>query len=166
MPTIINPDDLEYKKDAHAPIPFDLLTLTPRLFKTVGAKHFAFDMRKLEPGSFNFPYHFHRNAEELFMIFSGSMTLRTSKGLEIIKAGQIIFFEIGETSAHQCYNHDTVPCVYLDIRSTAGIDITEYPDSGKIHIIPYDETFENRSNVDYHKGEENVQQIWDELKKE
>lgn len=164
MPTIINPDDLEFKKEKFAVEPFDLLTLSPRLFKTVGAKHFAFDLRKLEPGTYSFPYHFHRNAEELFLILSGSMTLRTPKGLEIIKTGQIVFFEIGETSAHQCFNHDTIPCVYLDLRSTVGVDITEYPDSDKIHILPYDETFEKSSGVEYHKGEENVQKIWENLK--
>jgi uncharacterized cupin superfamily protein len=166
MPTIINPNDLEYKIDPSALGLFDLLTLSPRLTKIANSKHFVFDLRKLDSGKYSFPYHFHRNAEELIMIISGSMTIRTPKGFEIAKKGQIVFFEIGETSAHQFYNHATVPCEYLDIRTTVGIDVCEYPDSGKINISPFGEIFEKDSQVDYNKGEENVQLTWDRLKNE
>ena len=166
MPTIINPDDLEYKNDPSVLEQFDLLTLFPRLTKIANSKHFVFDLRKLDSGKYSFPYHFHRNAEELIMIISGSMTIRTPKGFEIAKKGQIVFFEMGETSAHQFFNHDTVPCEYLDIRTTVGIDVCEYPDSGKINISPFGEIFEKVSQVDYNKGEENVQLTWDKLKNE
>lgn len=164
MPTIINPDNFEFKNDSSALKQFDLLTLSPRLSKIANSKHFVFDLRKLDSGKYSFPYHFHRNAEELIMIISGSMTIRTPKGFEIVKKGQIVFFEIGDTSAHQFYNHENVPCVYLDIRTTVGIDICEYPDSGKINISPFGEIFEKDTQVDYNKGEENVQLIWDRLK--
>ena len=50
MPTIINPDDLEYKKDSSALEVFDLLTLTPRLSKIANSEQIAFDIRKLESG--------------------------------------------------------------------------------------------------------------------
>ena len=161
---IIDPENLNFENDASALKHFDLLTLSPRLSKIVGSKHMVFDIRKLNPGKYSFPYHFHHHAEELIMVISGSMTIRTTKGFEIVENGQLMFFEMGETSAHQFYNHSTIPCVYLDIRTTVGIDICEYPDSGKINISPFNQIFEKQSEVDYNKGEENVQQIWDELK--
>jgi uncharacterized cupin superfamily protein len=165
MPTIINPDDLEYKKDTSALDQFDLRTLSPRLSKIADSKHFVFDLRRLDSGKYSFPYHFHHNAEELIMIISGSMTIRTSKGFEIVGKGQIVFFEIGETGVHQFYNHhDSESCVYLDIRTTVGIDICEYPDSDKLKVSHINEVFEKQSSVDYNKGEENVQLIWDKLK--
>ena len=80
------------------------------------------------------------------------------------KKGQIIFFEIGETSAHQFFNHDTIPCIYLDLMTTVGIDVCEYPDSGKINISPFKEVYEKHTQVGYNKGEENIQMIWDKLK--
>ena len=166
MPTIINPENLEYKKDPSAMNQFDLLTLSPRLSKITNSRHFIFDLRKLEAGKYSFPYHFHRNAEELIMIISGSMTIRTQKGFEIAEKGQIVFFEIGETGVHQFYNHEKEPCEYLDIRTTIGIDVCVYPDSGKVNISPFSEIFEMDSQVDYYKGEENVQLIWDKLKNE
>jgi uncharacterized cupin superfamily protein len=164
MPTIINPDELEYRNDASALEQFDLLTLSPRLTRLAGSKHFAFDLRKLEPGKYSFPYHFHHNAEELILIISGSMTIRTPKGFEIAHKGQIVFFETGATSAHQFFNHEAVACEYLDIRTTVGTDVCEYPDSGKIYILPSGGIYEKESQVDYNKGEENVQFIWDKLK--
>jgi uncharacterized cupin superfamily protein len=165
MPTIIKPENLEFKQDDSALNQFDLLTLAPRLSKIVGSKHLVFDIRKLEPGKYSFPYHFHRNAEELVMVLSGSMTIRSPKGFEIVEQGQIAFFELGETSAHQFYNHDSEHCIYLDIRTTVGIDVCEYPDSGKINISPFNEIFEKNSQVDYNKGEENVELIWEQLKR-
>ncbi len=164
MSTIIKPDELEFKNDSSALESFDLLTLFPRLSKIVDSKHFVFDIRKLDPGKYSFPYHFHHNAEELIMIISGSMTIRTPKGFEIAEKGQLVFFEIGETGTHQFYNHDAIQCVYLDIKSTLGIDICEYPDSNKINVSPFNQTFEKKAQVDYSKGEGDVKLIWDKLK--
>jgi uncharacterized cupin superfamily protein len=165
MPTIIKPDELEFQHDDTAIEQFDLLTLVPRLSKIVASEHLIFDIRKLEPGKYSFPYHFHRNAEEIILVLSGSMTVRMNKGFEIIQKGQIAFFEIGETGAHQFYNHESASCTYLDIKTNVGIDVCEYPDSGKINISPFNEIFEKHSQVDYNKGEENVQKVWEKLKK-
>jgi len=164
MPTIINPETLEFKTDSAALKEFKIKTLMPRLAETCGAKHFMFDIRQLDSGKYSFPYHFHRNAEELIYIMSGSLTLRSTEGLKIINKGELVFFELGETSAHQLYNHETIPCVYLDIRTTPGIDVTEYPDSGKVNIFPFKLIFEKHTKVGYNKGEENVEEIWKKLK--
>jgi uncharacterized cupin superfamily protein len=163
MPTIIKPETLEFKLDFEALNDFGLKTLTPRLGELTKSKHFKFDIRQLDSDRFSFPFHFHRNAEELIMILSGSMTLRTNDGLKILNKGEIVFFELGETSSHQFYNHDKVPCVYLDLRTTIGIDVTEYPDSGKINISAYSEIFEKNTQVEYNKGEEKVREVWGKL---
>ena len=164
MPTIIKPDTLEFKVDTTALKEFGLKTLTPRLGEISRSKHFVFDIRQLDPGIYSFPYHFHRNAEELIMIISGSFTLRSTDGLKIINQGELIFFEMGESGAHQFYNHTNVSCIYLDIRTTVGIDVSEHLDSGKIYISPYKEIFEKHTQVDYNKGEENIQEIWNKLR--
>ena len=166
MPTIIKSETLEYKTDPNALKEFGLQTLIPRLGTLAGATHFTFDIRKLDPDMYSFPYHYHRNSEEMMMIISGSMTLRTPEGLTVLKTGDLVFFETGETGAHQFYNHDSVACVYLDIRSTIGIDVAEYPDSGKINILPAREIYEKNSRVAYNKGEEHVKKIWEKLGKE
>jgi len=166
MATIIKPAELEFGNDSSAPTQFDLHTLKPRLSKISESKQLIFDIRKLNPGKYSFPYHFHRNSEELMYVISGEMTIRTPDALEIIHSGEMVFFELGETSAHQFYNHSDLPCVYLDIRTNMGFDVTEYPDSEKVNVAPYGLIFEKKSLVDYFMGEENVEQIWKRLKKE
>jgi hypothetical protein len=49
MPTIIKPDNYEYRNDPSSLEQFVLFTLSPRLTKVTGSKHFSFDIRKLEP---------------------------------------------------------------------------------------------------------------------
>jgi uncharacterized cupin superfamily protein len=142
-----------------------LFTASPRLASVVNSRNLIFDLRLLNPGQFSFPYHFHRNAEELMMVISGSMTMRSPDGFEIIGKGDIVFIETGETGAHQFFNHSTEPCTYLDIRTLIGIDIVEYPDSDKINVMPAYEIYEKKSKVNYFKGEENILEKWGKLTK-
>lgn len=39
-------------------------------------------------------------------------------------------------------NHTDNSCTFLDIGTTVGIDICEYPDSNKINILPYEEIYQ------------------------
>ena len=155
MPTVFNSLQLEFKT-RQSPIPEFSWKSSPRLAKIVNSEDFEFDIRSLDPGRFSFPYHFHRNAEELFMIISGKAMLRTPDGFTEVNRGDVIFFEKGPSGAHQLYNHSESECVYLDLRTTVGVDICEYPDSNKINILPYLEIYESFAKVDYYKGEENV----------
>ena len=167
MPTLFHTRDLALKSRKSRLSEFEWLT-SSRLGKLAGSGHLEFDVRALDPGRFSFPYHFHRAAEELFLILSGEATLRSPEGFRKIVAGDLVFFEQGGTGAHQLYNHGSAPCVYLDIRTTVGIDVCEYPDSGKMAILPTLEVFEKGSTVDYYQGEESVTDHWPEeiLKKE
>jgi uncharacterized cupin superfamily protein len=72
----------------------------PEIKKGVNLQNLIFDLRQLNPGQYSCPYHFHKYGEELFMIISGSATLITPAGLEIVENGDLTFFETGETGAH------------------------------------------------------------------
>jgi uncharacterized cupin superfamily protein len=159
MPNIFNVKNISFEK-TKSRLPEFLWHTSPRLAELSNAKHLQFDIRSLDSGKFSFPYHFHRAAEELFLILSGEATLRTPQGFQKVSEGDIVFFEEGAKGAHQLYNHNDLPCVYLDIRTTPRIDVTEYPDSGKVNILPERQIFESSSSVDYFKGEENVAAKW------
>lgn len=143
--------------------PFDLQTILPSLGKQAHAKNLIFDIRTLPPASFSFPFHYHRNAEETMYIISGSLTVRTSSGFFTAAEGDVLFFETGATGAHQFYNHTAHPCRYFDVKTFIGMDVVMYPDSDKIMISQYNETFELSSQVDYHTGEMNVAEKWTSL---
>jgi uncharacterized cupin superfamily protein len=135
----------EFKKDVNKKDNFRLFSDVSKIKKGIKPQNLIFDIRQLNPGQYAFAYHFHRYAEELFMIISGAATLRTPEGLETVESGDLIFFEKGETGAHQLYNHTAEPCVYLDIRTFIGYDVCEYPDSNKILLAPLDEIFDKNA---------------------
>lgn len=143
---------------------FRLLTDAAREKNGIQPEYLNFDIRQLNPGQYNAAYHFHRYAEELFLILTGSATLQTTDGLEVVNEGDMLFFEVGENGAHQLYNHTDTPCTYLDIRTYIGHDICEYPDSDKIIIVPNGKTFRRNEQHPYFDGETEVDKIWEDLK--
>lgn len=161
MVRIFNDGNLEYKVKS-SPIPEFAWHTSERLAELVQSKHLVFDVRSLDPGKYSFPYHFHRNAEELFVILSGRAKLRTLEGICEVQAGDIVFFEMGPSGAHQLFNPNGEPVKYLDIRTNQGLDVVEYPDSGKINILPEQEVYRKADRADYYEGEEGVADRWKE----
>lgn len=132
-----------------------------RFAQLAGSRLMQVDLRSLDPRRFSFPYHFHRAAEEFFHVLSGEATLRTPEGFTRLGPGDLAFFETGPSGAHQLYNHGRSPCVYLDVRASVGLDVTEYPDSGKVAILPLgSDVYEVASRVPYYQGEEHVRSKW------
>lgn len=48
----------------------------------------------------------------------------------------------------------------INLRTKANVDVCEYPDSGKINILPSLDIYEEQSRVPYYKGEERVEANW------
>ena len=159
MPLIHRLSELKLKKNKSSIPDFSWESSLP-LEEISKSKYLHFDIKSLFPGKFSYPYHFHRNAEELFIILEGEATLRSPEGYQTISKGDIIFFEEGSFGAHQLYNHSDDPLIYLDLRTKANVDVCEYPDSKKINILPAMNIFEEGSNVSYYTGEEGVKDKW------
>jgi uncharacterized cupin superfamily protein len=163
MATILKADQREFKESPNKIDNYRIFTDVSRIKKELNPENLNFDLRQLNPDEYSAPYHFHRYAEELFMIISGSATLRTPNGFEIVINGDLIFFEKGETGAHQLFNHTTETCVYLDVRTYIGYDIAEYPDSDKILLAPSFEIFNKDSQASYFDGEKNIKEKWKQI---
>ncbi len=163
MPTIFKTSEIEFNELQSDVNPYSWFS-SPRLSAIANSDDLYFNIRKLDPDKYSYPYHFHHNAEELFILFEGSATLRTMNGLQIVTKGDILFFEKGITSAHQLYNHTTEPCIYFDLRTNNKFDVSEFLDSNKIIFVPSMEVNEKGEKVDYFKNEENISDIWDKLK--
>ena len=163
MATVLKSEKREFQEDLNKIDNFRLLSDVSRKKNGIYPKNLNFDLRLLNPGQLSAPYHFHRFAEELFMIISGSMTLRKPEGFEVVSGGDLIFFEMGESGAHQFYNHTSEPCTYLDIRTYIGYDVCEYPDSDKILLAPSFEIFNKDSLSSYFEGENDVVGKWESI---
>jgi len=159
--TILKSEQRKFQESPNKIDNYRIFTDTSRIKKGLNPENLNFDLRQLNLGQYSTPFHFHRYAEELFMIISGSATLRTPNGLEIVESGDLMFFEKGETGAHQLYNHTAEICIYLDIRTYIGYDVAEYPDSNKILIAPSREIFEKDSQASYFDGEKDIKDKWE-----
>ena len=163
MPTIFKTSEVEFNELQSDLKPYNWFS-SPRLSAIANSDDLYFNVRKLDPDKYSYPYHFHHNAEELLIIFEGSATLRTSDGLQTVTKGDILFFEKGNSSVHQLYNHSSDPCIYFDLRTNNGFDVAEFLDSNKEVLWPSMEIKEKGDNVDYFKNEENISDIWSKLK--
>ena len=159
MPRVFNADTIEYE-EKRSPVPEFCWHTSAALSDLIGAGQLDFFIRSLDPGAYSYPYHFHRNSEELFVILSGSAKLRTQEGVRELKAGDIAFFERGPSGAHQLFNHAAEPCRYLDLGAMTEFDVCEYPDSGKINILPERDIFYRGDRAEYCAGEAGVAAAW------
>lgn len=91
MAQIFNAKQLTFKL-REMPIPDYTWHTSPQLSQVVNSQHLHFNLRSLDPGKYSYPYHFHRNSEELFVILAGKATLRTPEGLKEVGEGDIVFF--------------------------------------------------------------------------
>lgn len=164
MAYILHKSDYNFQPNTNKIEPFRLFTDVTRSKDNIKPTYLDFDVRLLNPGEFSAPYHYHRYADELFYIISGSATLRTPEGLTEVSEGDVLFFEAGEKSAHQLGNQTEAQCVYLDLRTNIGYDIVVYPDSDKLITVPEGETFSLKEQKPYFDGETNIKEIWQKLK--
>jgi uncharacterized cupin superfamily protein len=158
MPKIFNQNQIPQKKN-NPPLPDYSWAATEDLAKLANLTDFCCNIRSLEKGKFSYPYHYHHNAEEMFVILSGEGELRTPDGITKLKTGDIALFEKGATGAHQLFNPDSTPLVYLDLGTKNKIDICEYPDTGKMLMLPSKDIFYRGENTQYFEGEENIKEV-------
>jgi uncharacterized cupin superfamily protein len=163
MATILKPSQREFKEDPNKTDPFRIFSDVSIAQAGIKPQNLNFDLRQLNPGQYACAYHFHRYAEELFLIITGAATLRTPEGLTIVESGDLIFFEKGEKGAHQIHNHTATACIYLDIRTFIGYDVCDYPDSNKVLLAPSHEIFDKDTQRNYFDGEGNVREKWKEI---
>ncbi len=167
MPYIMRSEEMDMAYKQRGPEEF-IWKHTKRLSELADSQQMDGSIVGLEPGKVSYPYHFHHNSEETFVILSGRALLRTPDGFSEVKQGDVIFFEKGKTGAHQLYNHTDYVCEYLDLSITVDFNVCEYPDTGKINI--YGDNFRQihmkDNTVDYFEGEDNVLEAWSEAIKE
>ena len=85
------------------------------------------------PGKKAFPFHRHHVMDELFYIISGEGQYRYGDETFPLRAGDFVSAPAG-TKAHQIINTGTGELRYLGISTMGGVDIVDYPDSGKIAL--------------------------------
>lgn len=127
-----------------------------RKFIPFGAsKNTLVSVYEIPPGKSAYPYHYHHKNEETFYIISGQGTLRTPEGVKTVTAGDLLFFPTGPEGAHKLTNTGDEPLMYLDFDVVHDLDVSVYPDSGKMGIwgMGTNKVFPEDAGVDYYQGE-------------
>ena len=101
----------------------------------VKSKTSGMGLYEIEPGNLSWPYHFHLSVEELLIVLSGELTLRTPDGERVLRAGDVAWFPAGAAGAHTVRNHSDEIVRYAvastrDEYGGGGV----YPDSGKVGV--------------------------------
>lgn len=128
------------------------------LRKALGGEKLTAGLWQLPPGKRSWPLHRHHVTEEGLFVLSGHAKVRTTDGETAIGPGDYVNFPPGGP-AHQLVNDGDEPLVYLGLSAVGGIDLVEYPESGKVavavnfpgctHML-----FRNPAPPDYWEGEE------------
>ena len=98
--------------------------------KELGGQKLTGGLWELAPGKRSFPLHGHLVTEEALFVVSGRAKVRTPEGLTEIGPGDYVSFPPGGP-AHQLVNDGSEPLVYLGLSAIQGVDVVEYPESGK-----------------------------------
>ncbi len=86
---------------------------------------------ELKPEKKAWPYHLHYGQEELFVVLSGSGSIRYDGEIYPIKTGDVIYTPTGEGTAHQIINSSGATLQYLALSTSQNPEVCYYPDSGK-----------------------------------
>jgi uncharacterized cupin superfamily protein len=119
-----------------------------RVGQAIGADQIGASLYELPDGQHTYPYHLHRGTEEWLLVVGGAPVLRTPDGEQTLREGDVVCFPTGPAGAHQV----TGPGTVLILSSGVGLDVIEYPDSGKVGARPGG-TFRASDAVDYWDGE-------------
>jgi uncharacterized cupin superfamily protein len=106
---------------------------------------------KVMPGAAICPFHSHSAQWELFVILSGTGTVRAGKSRHPVKTGDVFMHPPGE--AHQLINTGRKPMLLHIIADNPPVDIFHYPDSNKWGTRPHGKFF-RITETPYHDGEE------------
>ncbi|MEO7413965.1 MAG: cupin domain-containing protein [Opitutaceae bacterium] len=116
-----------------------------------GGHPFDLQVRRVPPGAAVCPQHAHTVQWELFVVLSGTATIRADHETHTVQAGEAFVQPPGV--AHQIINSGTEDFVFHVIADNSPADSTYYPNSNKWQMKPQRKLF-RMTEVDYFDGEE------------
>ena len=119
----------------------------------LGARRLSYAMGRLQPGDHYCPYHWHTAEEELFVVMSGTPTLRTPRGQFALRPGDIVAFPTSPGGAHRIWNDAPQVADILMIANADQGDVCFYPDSKKFVVEATGTLVHDHPQLDYFEGE-------------
>jgi uncharacterized cupin superfamily protein len=114
-----------------------------RLAEAAGAEHLGLSLYQLEPGQ-SMVFHYHVQREELLIVLSGTLALRTAGGWEELREGEVVAFPRGERGAHGYENRGEAPVRVLVASEQNGPNVSVYPDTNQVGVFDAGRTADRR----------------------
>lgn len=105
-----------------------------RVGEHAGAEHLGASVYELQPEE-EMVFHYHVQREELLIVLSGRLSLRTATGWEDLPEGEVVAFPRGERGAHGYRNSGDRPVRVLMVSEMNGPNISVYPDTNQVGIF-------------------------------
>ncbi|HEY4441254.1 MAG TPA: cupin domain-containing protein [Candidatus Elarobacter sp.] len=121
--------------------------------RMLGAEKLGYGVLRLPRGTAFCPYHWHTREEELFVVMRGTPALRTPRGTQTLRPGDLIAFPTGPNGAHRLENHADEDAIVLAIANTDPGDACFYPDSQKFVVEATGTLVRDHPILDYFEGE-------------
>lgn len=147
----INLDELVYPPGDEEPKPYD--SQVAEVGRLLGASKLGYAAARLQQGQVFCPLHWHTREEELFVVISGTPSVRTPQGVWRLRPGDCIAFVTDPSGAHSLFNEAAEEAVVLLVANTDEGDSCFYPDSNK-HVVEATATLvRNEPLLDYYDAE-------------
>lgn len=126
-----------------------------KLRDNIGAELLAASVVVLGEGQAVCPYHYELVEEEWLFVLSGTPTVRTRGGEQVLEAGDVICFPRGPAGTHRIANDAPAPARVLIVSERAEVAATVYEDSDKVGVFAPDVRllFRRGDQRDYWDGE-------------
>lgn len=120
----------------------------------IGARRLGYQFVRLDPGARFCPMHSHAIEEEMFLVWEGTPTIRTTRGEFECRRGDVIAFPVGDIGSHQLINASDGPCTVFLLGNAEPNEVAHYPDSNKVLVRSRNRLIlRAEPRLDYYDGE-------------
>ena len=116
-------------------------TQSAQVSRHMTCRQLGYHVRRLLPGNVWPAFHYETGEEEMFLVWKGTMKVRTPQGLFAVAPGDLVAMPTGPAHAHQFVNDGAEPCEFFCLGVNRPQSLAYYPDTGKIMVSERSEQY-------------------------
>jgi uncharacterized cupin superfamily protein len=133
-------------------VPFGTELSVARLAEQAGANYLGMSLYSLQPGQ-GMVFHYHLQREELLLVLTGALALRTATGWREVPEGEVVSFPRGERGAHGYENRSDKLVRVLVISEQNAPNDSVYPDTNEVGVFHAGRREQRRFGALFNVGE-------------
>jgi len=106
-----------------------------RLGWQLGSERIGLSLWEVPAGQPAYAYHYHLGTEEIIIVLTGRLLLRTPEGERTLSEGDAVCFPSGEAGAHRLTNHEDESARFLAVSNYGAPGVVVWPDSRKLGVF-------------------------------